>query len=94
MTRNDLIRNVSRMTNIDKSECEEILDAITSEIKDSLINGEKVFLKNFITFEISQRPERQGRNPKTGESVIYPPVKSINCRISKSFKDAVNGKRE
>ena len=92
MTRNDLIRKVSQRTEINKSDCEEVLDAMAIEIMNSLIDGEKVFLKNFITFEITQRPERQGRNPRTGNTETYPPVKSIKCRISQSFKDAVNGK--
>jgi DNA-binding protein HU-beta len=94
MTRKDLLDKVSKRVDLPRYDVEDVLDAITAEILNSLIDGEKVFLKNFITFEITQRPERRGKHPQTGEPFVFPPVKSIKCKISQTFKDAINGKRD
>jgi Bacterial DNA-binding protein. len=42
--------------------------------------------------KVIERAERQGRHPQTNEVVTFPPVKSINCRLSESIKDAINGR--
>ena len=45
-----------------------------------------------MSFEIIERAEREGKDLKTGETVTYPPVKSVKCRVSKTVRDAVNEK--
>lgn len=75
-----------------KALCEEIIDGFTEEVKNCLLSGERVILRGFATFEVHERKEREGRNPKTGDIVKFPAVKSIRCKMSKSIKDAVNGK--
>lgn len=93
MTKSDILYRISIKTGLDKRKCEEVIDLLADEIKECLIDGDKVTLKNFMTFEITQRPERQGRNPQTGDVITYPSVKSVKCRVSKSFKDAVNNRK-
>lgn len=92
MKKQDLIRNLAKRSGIRQVDCKLVLDALVDEILDSLIRGDKVFIKNFATFEISQRPERVGRNLNTGEAEVYPPVKVVKCRMSQNFKDAINRK--
>lgn len=94
MTKSDILYKLSIKSGLSEKRCEEIIDLFAEEVKNCLIDGDKVVLKNFMTFEITQRPKRQGRNPQTGEVTIYPPVKSVKCKVSKSFKDAINGKRD
>jgi len=94
MTRNDIIKVLTRKyRKLDKKLCEDILDTCTEEIKKGLKRGDRVVLKNFMTLEVTQRPKRYARNPKTGEVVQYPPVKSVRCKVSKSFRDAINRRR-
>lgn len=92
MTRNDVINNISIKTDMPKTACEKVIDAFASEVKDCLLNNDKLIIRGFIGFEVSERPEREGRNPKTGAIDIFPAVKSVRCKISKSIKDAINGK--
>ena len=92
MTKNDIINNISIKNELPKEICEKIIDSFSDEVRDCLVNGEKLIIKNLISFEVSERPEREGRNPKTGEVSIFPAVKSVKCKISKAIKDALNGK--
>jgi DNA-binding protein HU-beta len=89
---NKLMTNISQKTGYSKEVCESVINTFAEEIKESLINGEKIIIKGFMSFEINERPERNGRNPKTGEVVSFPPVKTIKCKISKAIKEAINEK--
>ena len=92
MTKNDILNNVSVRAGMSKASCENIIDIFIDEIKNCLIRGEKLVIKGFIVFDVSERAERDGRNPKTNQIMRFPAVKTIKCKISKTFKDAVNGK--
>lgn len=92
MTKNDLITNIANKTGISKAICETVIDVFADEIKDCLVNGDRILLKGFMSFEVIERAEREGKNLNTGESITYPSVKSIKCKVSKAFKDAVNSK--
>lgn len=92
MTRSEIISEVSKKTQVPKCSCESVFDAIIEEISDCVIGGDKIVLKNFMILETVDKPERKGRDPKTGEIVTFPATRAIKCRISKALKDAVSGK--
>ena len=92
MSKNEFISNISQKTGLSKTSCEEVIEAFAEEVKESLIKGEKLALKGFMSFEVSVRPEREGRNPQTVKIVTFPEVKSVKCKISKAIKDAINEK--
>jgi DNA-binding protein HU-beta len=92
MTKSELINNIVAKTNLSKTSCEEVIDVFIDEVKDSLLKGDKVSIKSFANFEVNERPEREGRNPKTGQVVTFPAVKTIKCKFSKAIKDELNGK--
>lgn len=66
------------------------VEATIKAIQDAIIAGEKVQLVGFGTFETVERAERQGRNPKTGESMTIAASKAPKFKAGKAFKDAVN----
>lgn len=92
MTKNELIRNVARRVRLSKEQCESVIDAFAEEIKNCLVRGEKILLTGFMSFEVTERPEHIGKDLKTGKITTFPPVKTVKCRPSKAFKDAVNEK--
>lgn len=92
MTKNDLITNVASKTGLSKMSCESVIDAFSETIKDCLVKGDKILLKGFMSFEVVERAEREGRNLNTGAPVTYPSVKTIKCKMSQAFKDAINEK--
>lgn len=93
MTKSELITNIASKTGLEKTSCEAVIDTFAEEIQNCLVNGDKIILKGFMSFEVSERPERDARNPKTGEVTTFPAVKSIKCRVCKAIKDAVNAKQ-
>lgn len=89
MGKNELVSKISYRTGIKKESCEAVVDAFAQEITDALVNGEKVIIKDFMSFEVTERAERTARNPATGGMQHFPAVKSVKCKVSKNIKDAV-----
>ena len=56
----------------------------------SLKNGEKIQLVGFGTFEVAERPAREGRNPRTGETMKIAASKSPKFKAGKALKDSLN----
>ena len=66
MNKTELVAAVAEQTGITKKQAEEAVKAFTAAVTAALVKGEKVQLVGFGTFEVSERPARQGRNPRTG----------------------------
>ena len=88
MIRNEIVSDISQRTGLPKGDCDKVTDVVT----DALVDGDKVIIRKFMSFEVCERAERSGRNPKTGEVTTFPAMKSVKCKISQAIKDAVNGK--
>lgn len=94
MKKNELIKRVARATRTSKAACEEILDTFIDEIRNCLINGDKVILRGFMSFEVIERGARKSKDVNTGQPITYPAVKSVKCKVSKSLQHAVKGKKK
>lgn len=91
MNKKDLVREiVARKSEYTMKEVNELLDVIISVIEDTLVKGDKVGITGFGTFEVSERAEREGRNPQTGETMTFAARKVPKFNPGKAFKDAVN----
>ena len=90
MNRTELISAMSENANMTKVDTEKALKAFIDTVTEELKNGGKVQLVGFGTFEVAERAERQGRNPKTGEAITIPASKSPKFKAGKSLKDIVN----
>lgn len=66
-----------------------VLSATLDVIVESVTKGNKVSLVGFGTFSSKARPEREARNPKTGEKMIVSAAMVPAFSFGKSFKDAV-----
>ena len=90
MNKNELITAMSEKAEMSKVDTEKALKAFIDTVTEELKNGGKVQLVGFGTFEVAERAERQGRNPKTGESITIPASKSLKFKAGRSLKDIVN----
>ena len=90
MNRTELISAMSESANMTKVDAEKALKAFINAVTEELKNGGKVQLVGFGTFEVAERAERQGRNPKTGEAITIPASKSPKFKAGRSLKDIVN----
>ena len=91
MTKNNLIDHVAEATQRTKKETEQILDAALVTITEALAQGEKVDLRGFGSFQVSDKKERQGRNPRTGETMTIAARKVAVFKPSKELSGHVNG---
>ena len=77
-------------TNLTKKDAEAAITAVVNAITGALIEGEKVQLVGFGSFEVKRRAERIGRNPKTKEAIKIPASRTPVFKPGKALKDAVN----
>lgn len=90
MNRTELITAVAEKAEISKKDAEKAVKAFTDAVSEELVKGGKIQLVGFGTFEVSERPEREGRNPKTGESMTIAASKTPKFKAGKALKDMVN----
>ena len=90
MNKVELVAAMAEKAEMTKVDTEKALKAFIDTVTEELKNGGKVQLVGFGTFEVGERAERQGRNPKTGESITIPASKSPKFKAGKALKDAVN----
>jgi nucleoid DNA-binding protein len=66
---------------------------VLAGVSDALLRGEKVDLRGFGNLQVSEKKERQGRNPKTGETITIAARKAAVFKASKELTDRLNGAR-
>lgn len=89
MNKTELITGMAEKAEISKKDAEKALNAFTNIVADTLVDGDKVSITGFGTFEVIERAERQGRNPATGETITITASKSPKFKAGKALKDAV-----
>ncbi len=93
MTKEDLITSVAKKLNTSKNDASKAVNAVFEQMKESLGKGESLQIVGFGTFKVSERAERQGRNPKTGEAITIAASKSIHFSNGKGLKELLNPKK-
>ena len=81
---------VAEKAEISKKDAEKAVKAFTDVVSEELVNGGKIQLVGFGTFEVSERPAREGRNPRTGETMTIAATKTPKFKVGKALKDMVN----
>ena len=90
MNKQELVAAVAKQTGLSQKDAEAALKATIATVSKALVKGDKVQLVGFGTFEVSKRPAREGRNPKTGEAMKIKACKAPKFKAGKALKDAVN----
>lgn len=90
MNKNEFIDKVADMADMSKSDAERAVNAVLDAVTNALKSGDDVRLVGFGTFSAAQRKAREGRNPRTGETIQI--AASIQPKFSagKGLKDALN----
>lgn len=90
MNKTELVDAIAKKTELSKKDAEKALKAFTDVVAEELTKGEKIQLVGFGTFEVVERPAREGRNPRTGETMPIAASKAPKFKAGKALKDAVN----
>ena len=90
MNQTELIQQVAYEANLTKTQTQNALRALLKTIVQVVANGDKVTLVGFGSFEPKERSAREGRNPKTGETLQIPAATVPTFSAGKAFRKAVN----
>jgi DNA-binding protein HU-beta len=90
MNKTELIAAVAEKAELSKKDAEKAVKAFTDAVAEELVNGGKVQLVGFGTFEVVERPAREGRNPKTKETITIAASRTPKFKAGKALKDEVN----
>ncbi len=90
MNRKELIGAIAESTDITKAKAEEALKAFEVIVSDQLAAGGEVSLVGFGTFGTRNRPEKEGRNPQTGEAITIKAGRVPFFKPGKPLKEACN----
>ena len=80
MNKNDLVSSVAESAGLSKADAGKAVDAVFDSIKSALSTGGEVRLVGFGTFAVSKRAAREGRNPRTGETIKIPASKQVKFK--------------
>jgi len=90
MNKTQLGEAVAEKAGLKKKEAEAAVNAMTDAIAEALKAGDKVQLIGFGTFEVKERGAREGRNPRTGETIKIAASKHPSFAAGKALKDSIN----
>ena len=90
MTKAELIAVVSERADLTKKDADKAVSVVLDAITEALVNGDKVSLVGFGTFEVKERAERMGHNPQTGEAIVISASKAPAFKAGTALKNAVN----
>ena len=90
MKKSDLSSHVASQASLSKAAADNVVNTVFSAITDALAKGETVTIAGFGTFTTKSRTARQGRNPRTGESIAIPASTVPSFKAAKALRDAVD----
>ncbi len=89
MNKADIIAKVHEVLGGTKADAERAVECVIDCVVAPLKKGDEVSIAGLGIFSAKMRPARQGRNPRTGESIEVPAMRVPKFRASKALKDAV-----
>ena len=89
--KSELVKQAAALSDIPAAAAARLIDELLDTVKAHLRNGSKVSIAGFGTFEAQHKPVRQGRNPKTGETIAIPATRAPKFKPAKGLKDLLKG---
>lgn len=90
MNKGELVNFISNHSMCSKTDAEKSINMVTNGIMEALKNGQGVHLVGFGSFSIQHRKAREGRNPKTGDSMSIAAYNQPVFKAGKKMKEACN----
>ena len=91
MNTTELVAKVAEAHGVTKAQAKSIVDDILKDIVGAAASGAEVSLPGFGKFKVKATPEREGRNPASGERIKIAASKKLTFSSAKSVKDLLNG---
>jgi integration host factor subunit alpha len=89
LTKAELADLLFEQVGLNKREAKDMVEGFFEEIRNALVNGDSVKLSGFGNFQLRNKPQRPGRNPKTGEDIPITARRVVTFHPSQKLKIAV-----
>lgn len=89
LTKAELAELLFEQVGLNKREAKDMVETFFDEIRDALERGESVKLSGFGNFQLRDKPQRPGRNPKTGEEIPITARRVVTFHASQKLKGMV-----
>ncbi len=89
LTKADLADMLFEKVGLNKREAKDMVEAFFEEVRSSLESGDTVKLSGFGNFQLRDKPQRPGRNPKTGEEIPITARRVVTFHASQKLKSTV-----
>lgn len=86
----DVINAIAESAGISKKEASAAFDAFVGYISDTCERGERCAIPGLGSFSVSERKAREGRNPRTKETINIPASKNVRFKAGKDLRDVLN----
>ena len=94
LTKAELAEMLFEKVGLNKRESKDMVETFFEEIRDALARGESVKLSGFGNFQLRDKPQRPGRNPKTGEEIPISARRVVTFHASQKLKAQIDGNAE
>ncbi len=93
MTKAELVDKIAeKKPGLTRKQIDVVVNTVLDSVKDALSREDKVEIRGFGSFRIRHRRAKEGRNPKTGDTVHVPPKKVPFFKAGKEMREMVDGK--
>ncbi len=89
LTKAELADLLFENVGLNKREAKDMVESFYEEVRTALQNGEGVKLSGFGNFQLRAKPQRPGRNPKTGEEIPITARRVVTFHASQKLKALV-----
>ncbi|AJP57909.1 integration host factor subunit alpha [Pandoraea faecigallinarum] len=89
LTKAELAELLFEHVGLNKREAKDMVEAFFESIRDALESGDSVKLSGFGNFQLRDKPQRPGRNPKTGEAIPIAARRVVTFHASQKLKSMV-----
>ena len=89
MTKAEIVCEIAKKTGIEKQVVMQVVEGMMESIKNSMINGEEVFLRGFGSFIIKRRAQKMARNISKNTTIVIPAHNIPAFKPSKSFQEKI-----
>lgn len=91
LTKAELADLLFEQVGLNKREAKDMVEGFFEEIRTALERGDSVKLSGFGNFQLRDKPQRPGRNPKTGEEIPITARRVVTFHASQKLKDQIQG---
>jgi len=92
MTKAEIVTEIASKTGIEKVAVQAVVESFMETVKDTMVDGENVYLRGFGSFIIKHRAEKTGRNISKNTTIIIPAHNIPAFKPAKTFVNEVKGK--